>query len=289
MDWTTENIIEFLELLQTEPSIWNHRARTHRNRTLVSEAWNRIQNNFSLSCPVEELKRKRNSLLTQYRDILRRIKESQRKASEGDGHEIYKPSWFAFDVMNSYLSHLYESPVTVKPEELASYDEDPLSNDSDTYNEFDKSHIHIGVERINPNKRSVAWEPRILHTRRLSHDSTPSEQDYCITKKQRAMHELRVPAQDREFPNVNERHREQDNVRECDLYGQLLAEKLKPLEQDDRLQLMNEIDNLVFNYLMRIRKRKASQNNLSGDQPMHLPGPSSKMPTLNLVNNLSNE
>ncbi|XP_063534934.1 uncharacterized protein LOC134744916 [Cydia strobilella] len=280
MDWSTENIIEFLELLQTEPSIWNHRAKIHRNRTLVSEAWNRIQNNFSLSCPVQELKRKRNSLLTQYRDILRRIKESQQKASDGDGHELYKPSWFAFDVMNSYLSHLYESPVTVKPEELVSYDEDPLSNDSDTYNEVDKSQIDVDIERINSNKRSVSWEPRILHTRRLSHDSTPSEQDYCITKKRRATQELRVLALERELPNVNEKHHEQDKVKECDLYGQLLAEKLKPLEQNDRLQLMNEIDNLVFNYLMRMRKQKVSRNNLSNDQPVHLPGPSSKIPRI---------
>ncbi|XP_063362786.1 uncharacterized protein LOC134651617 [Cydia amplana] len=277
MDWTTENIIEFLELLQTEPSIWNHRAKVHRNRTLVRKAWNRIQSNFSLSCPVQELKRKRNSLLTQYRDILRRIKESQQKASDNDDYEIYKPSWFAFDVMNSYLSNLYESPVTVKPEELVSYDEDQLSNDSDTSNEVDKSHIDVDIERLNSSKRSVpsvSWEPRILHTRRLSHNSTPSEQDYCITKKRRSTQEG-VPAQERESPNVNERHREQDTVRECDLYGQLLAEKLKPLEQDDRLQLMNEIDNLVFNYLMRMRQRKVYRNNLLDNQPIHLPGPSS--------------
>ncbi|XP_063622374.1 uncharacterized protein LOC134794492 [Cydia splendana] len=277
MDWTTEKIIEFLELLQTEPSIWNHRASTHRSRKLVSQAWKRIQNNFSLSCPVEELKRKRNSLLTQYRDILRRIKESQQKASDGEDQEIYKPSWFAFDVMNSYLSNLYESPVDGAEQGLESYHEDPLSNDSDTYNEDDKSHIDVDIERINSNKRSVSWGPRILHTRRLSQDSTPSEQDYCITKKRRATQET-VPAQEREFPNVNER--EEDKVRECDLYGQLLAEKLKPLEQDDRLQLMNEIDNLVFNHLMRIRKQNASRNHLLGGQSMHLPGPgpSSKIP-----------
>ncbi|XP_063381836.1 uncharacterized protein LOC134668285 [Cydia fagiglandana] len=277
MDWTTEKIIEFLKLLQTEPAIWNHRASANRSRTLVRQAWKRIQNNFSLSRPVEELKRKRNSLLTQYRDILRRIKESQQKVSDGEGEEIYKPSWFAFDVMNSYLSHLYESPVTVKSGELVSNDEDPLSNDSDTYNEDDKSQIDIDIERITTNKRPVSFEPKILHTRRLSHDSTPSEQDYCIAKKRRATQET-VPAQERQFPNVNER--EQDRVRECDLYGQLLAEKLKPLEQDDRLQLMNEIDNLVFNHLMRIRKQNASRNNLLGGQSMHLPGPgpSNKIP-----------
>lgn len=43
---------------------------------------------------------------------------------------------------------------------------------------------------------------------------------------------------------------------ECDLYGQLLAEKLKQLEENDRLMLMNEIDNLVFKYKMTIIKER---------------------------------
>lgn len=44
------------------------------------------------------------------------------------------------------------------------------------------------------------------------------------------------------------------NTNACDLYGQLLAEKLKALDTDDRLVLMNEIDNLVFKYTMNARQ-----------------------------------
>ncbi|XP_035430335.2 uncharacterized protein LOC118262826 isoform X2 [Spodoptera frugiperda] len=44
------------------------------------------------------------------------------------------------------------------------------------------------------------------------------------------------------------------NANACDLYGQLLAEKLKALDTDDRLVLMNEIDNLVFKYTMNARQ-----------------------------------
>lgn len=59
----------------------------------------------------------------------------------------------------------------------------------------------------------------------------------------------------RESPNIE---RSQGN--EYDLYGQLLAEKLKKMEEGDRLMVMNEIDNLVFKYAVKARSRIKSQS-----------------------------
>lgn len=79
---------------------------------------------------------------------------------------------------------------------------------------------------------------------------------------------------------------ENEAVRECDLYGQLLAQKLKQLDTDDRLVLMNNIDNLVFKYLTNIRRRNnlsrngqlpsMHQRNSDDSQSIELPGSSSQ-------------
>ncbi|VVD00801.1 unnamed protein product [Leptidea sinapis] len=59
-----------------QPCIWNPKNNKHKNRTLVNDAWVRIKNKYSVPCSVEESKKKRNSLLTQYREHLKKIKES---------------------------------------------------------------------------------------------------------------------------------------------------------------------------------------------------------------------
>lgn len=48
---------------------------------------------------------------------------------------------------------------------------------------------------------------------------------------------------------VKERsNQKKNNTDICDLYGKLLAHKLKTLDEDDQLRLMNEIDNLAYKY-----------------------------------------
>lgn len=91
---------------------------------------------------------------------------------------------------------------------------------------------------------------------RSGSDSFPSKrqrgaQDMLIARKQ----------MDEAFSLIKNRFNREEKEKEinaCDLYGQLLAEKLKPLAHiDDRLVLMNEIDNLVFKYTMNVRQRNS--------------------------------
>lgn len=77
-------------------------------------------------------------------------------------------------------------------------------------------------------------------------------QDLLIAKKQ----------MDEAFTIIKNRSNRKENEKqlsECDLYGQLLSEKLKHLDEDNRLGLMNEIDNLVFKYIMNVKKLNTSR------------------------------
>lgn len=96
-------VIEFIELMQGEPCLWKTR-KNNVSRNLVRAAWFRIKNGFSVPVTIEDLKRKKNCLLAQYRDYKRKIKKSINSGSE----EIYRPSWFAFDSMNSFLGAVYD-------------------------------------------------------------------------------------------------------------------------------------------------------------------------------------
>lgn len=83
-------------------------------------------------------------------------------------------------------------------------------------------------------------------------------QDVLVAKKQ----------MDEAFALIKERSKNTKAVSECDLYGQLLAEKLKSLQEDHRLILMNEIDNLIFSYTMKIRKEIRSPITYSDQLPI---------------------
>lgn len=112
MDWNNEKVLEFIELIRSEPVIWDHKANSFPNRNETNKAWDRIQSQFSMQCPINELKRKRNSLMTAYRDYIRKIKETINNSANYD--EIYKPTWFAFDAINSYMGSKYELNIENK-------------------------------------------------------------------------------------------------------------------------------------------------------------------------------
>lgn len=63
MEWNNESVFEFIELVQGEPCIWNPKNRDHKNKNMITDAWVRINNIFSVPCSIEKLKKKRNTLL----------------------------------------------------------------------------------------------------------------------------------------------------------------------------------------------------------------------------------
>lgn len=43
MEWTNDDVLEFLGLYEAHPAIWNPRHRDHRNRNIVHDAWKAIE------------------------------------------------------------------------------------------------------------------------------------------------------------------------------------------------------------------------------------------------------
>ncbi|GBP75047.1 hypothetical protein EVAR_21812_1 [Eumeta japonica] len=93
---------KFLEFYRAETIIWNPKHKNHKDKTRC-QMWNRISNNMGI--PVDDLKKKKETLMTAFRTNLKR-KKSMRSGAGFD--DIYTPSWPFFDVMESFLKDVYE-------------------------------------------------------------------------------------------------------------------------------------------------------------------------------------
>ncbi|CAG9574109.1 unnamed protein product [Danaus chrysippus] len=108
MDWTNDVVLRFLELYQMHPCIWDPRNVAHKNKTKVDDAWCVIKKELGFPGTIKELKRKRESLMSAYRGYKTKIKKSVTNSGSSD---VYRPTWFAFDFMDSFLAPVY----TCKP------------------------------------------------------------------------------------------------------------------------------------------------------------------------------
>ncbi|CAH2088732.1 unnamed protein product [Euphydryas editha] len=67
MNWDKETVIRFLELYQMNPCIWDPQNEGHKNRQRVKDAWNTIKDNMGVPCSLQDLKKKKESLMSAYR------------------------------------------------------------------------------------------------------------------------------------------------------------------------------------------------------------------------------
>jgi hypothetical protein len=58
-DWSNELVLEFLELYQAEPTIYNPKHPAHITKMKVNDAWMRIKRALSVNVSVAEIKKKR--------------------------------------------------------------------------------------------------------------------------------------------------------------------------------------------------------------------------------------
>lgn len=114
MEWSNDLVIEFLELYEKEPIIWNPRDPNHKNRNCINDAWKRIGDNISVACTTNELKKKKDSLMSTFRKLASKVKGS--KMTGSGTADIYKPDWFAYEIMAKFLHGVFQPRVTQNTE-----------------------------------------------------------------------------------------------------------------------------------------------------------------------------
>lgn len=105
-EWRNDLVFEFLELYAAEPVLYDPKHPYHKNKKMINNAWERIQQGFSVAMPVSELKKKKDSVMASFRYQMRRKKEAMSM-----GEHMFKPTWFAFSFMYGFLGQIYENEV----------------------------------------------------------------------------------------------------------------------------------------------------------------------------------
>ncbi|CAG9569880.1 unnamed protein product [Danaus chrysippus] len=115
MDWTNDAVLRFLELYQMHPCIWDPQNVSHRNKTKVNDAWCVIKKELGFPGTIKELKKKRESLMSAYRGYKTKINKYE--TSGVGSSDVYKPTWFAFELMDSFLASLYTCQPSLNSQE----------------------------------------------------------------------------------------------------------------------------------------------------------------------------
>lgn len=101
MEWNTELIMEFIQLYEKHPVLWNAKHPGHKNRNALTDAWVDISKEMSTEISVLELKKKKESILSTYRNLRKKVMTT---TITGTGsNEVYKPSWFAYDAIDRFI------------------------------------------------------------------------------------------------------------------------------------------------------------------------------------------
>lgn len=101
MEWNNELTLEFLEAYEKHPVLWNSSYPGHKNKNILQDAWNKVANELSVTMTVVALKKKKESLMSTYRTLRKKVVDSE---TTGTGsHEVYFPSWIAYNAIDRFI------------------------------------------------------------------------------------------------------------------------------------------------------------------------------------------
>ncbi|XP_018563088.1 uncharacterized protein LOC108904872 [Anoplophora glabripennis] len=245
MEWSNDLVLRFLELYEEEPTIWNPKHPDHKNRHLAHDAWKRIEIKLDSRWSVTELKKKKDALMATYRKLLHKL-----NAIHLNGTDAYRPEWFAFDHMERFLHNVYRPNVTRNPEVLKL--EGPVLIETESTNQVE-SDESIDEDEIDENiKTEVNPLSTTNFTKQIS-NSKPTIQS-IMKRKRRVQSMAAAKARRAESYQVFKKLARPRSLTsdECSLYSELLATKLRALDENTRAFAMLQIDHFMF----RLRQEK---------------------------------
>ncbi|XP_041981236.1 uncharacterized protein LOC121734702 [Aricia agestis] len=143
--------------------------------------------------------------------------------------ESYKTNWFAFSAMHRFLAPIYECSSTMNTEE-------PVENSYFADEYTSGSRKSQSLDFASKKRRQQGSIEDILQAKKLMDEAF----SFIIEERAAAAKAIKP-----------------EKVDECDLYAQLLAEKLKKIDEDRRIILMHNIDMLVFQEIVPVKEERA--------------------------------
>lgn len=102
-EWNDELVLTFIEEFKKYQCLWNPKDIDRKSKNKKNDAYHDLSLHFKK--PKEEIKKKINNLIQSYRGYRRKIKTT--KVSGAGRKDVFKPSWFAFDAINTFMQDVY--------------------------------------------------------------------------------------------------------------------------------------------------------------------------------------
>jgi hypothetical protein len=227
--WNKKDVKAFIELYHQKILIWNPQHPDHFNKIKRQDAWTEIAN--EIGRPVDQCKKKMENLLAS----LRREKMKMRKSVETGNRtqEIYKSNWFAF----TSLQFLWKKN---KPNPLLTTDitsEFNICDESAVKTESDEIDIEDELS-----EDCVDLDPPL--EKRKKNNADPLNEEISL----HSTHDVQLQQRMDEAFTILERDTQKEDKKrdECDIYAELVATKLRKMDERTRDIAMNKIDNLLF-------------------------------------------
>ncbi|KAJ0177632.1 hypothetical protein K1T71_006505 [Dendrolimus kikuchii] len=248
MSWNNDVVLEFLELYRREQLLWDPKHPLHRNRSEIVAAWIRIQSSLSINCSVIDLKKKKESLMTSFR-----MHFNKKKSQIG-----YRTTWFAYELMESFLGGKYECDSSTNQLDQEFY------NNTSTYNTQQSLSDSMICRNVGTSEKSntFARQTKSVVQTQAGSCNNKNNSNSVYNKRQSNDADTCVKS-----PN------EQTESDEYELYGRLLAKKLRKLDEHQRDIAMHEIDNIMFRAKMQSGSSQRSYSSSPSPVPRKMKSP----------------
>lgn len=267
MDWSNEVTMEFLDLYEATPVIWNPHHEHHKDRHRVHDAWKQIQSKLSVECSLKELKKKKENLMATYRKIALKIKIMNKRNADGVNGE-YKPEWFAYDKLASFMHAVYrprrkriENKFDNLEDDSSKVMEETLSIASDP---AESSAASEDDEKLDKSKTGTTAANQIV---------PPVDKRRKVEMATKEVEKRRV-----DLPFIIDKVPLKVSNNEISLFCELLCLKLRAMDDDTREIAMHEINNFMFYF-----KNSRRQQDQNYKQPVYF---QSVVPQFQTVNQL---
>ncbi|RVE42445.1 hypothetical protein evm_012902 [Chilo suppressalis] len=222
--WNNELELSLIEYFRAEPVLWDVKLKNYKNKLKQHDAWMRISTVMEI--PVDELKKKKDSLMSSYRSYKGKVKKSVQSGAGAD--EIYEPTWFAYEAMNAFLGDTLtcKKNMNTETEEKQPTEANLEATEENVDNNENRSQSKKNQKDSDQTIRRHKTSTELVEAGNIVKDA-------LATFKSTLKRNPSQPVQQEDY---------------CDLYGKLLANKLRKLSEKNKLQLMHDIDGMYLRY-----------------------------------------
>ncbi|XP_024878151.1 repellent protein 1-like [Temnothorax curvispinosus] len=233
-EWTECRVLALIEDIKQYPCLWDPKDKDYKSRNRKFDCLKILSVKYE--CSPVDIKKKWSNLLQSYRACRRKIKSSKKSGAGRD--DIYKPTWFAFDHINSFMTDMYIPHGT-----LDSINQEKDSDEENNAEILQNENIEtneVEVIDIGQTSTNIKQEVKVF--------SSLEESSKVKKKKRQTQIDERI---DEAYSYLAAKKRKEETSEkrqkdECDIFGELIVTKLRKLDDYTRQLIMNDINTIMF-------------------------------------------